>query len=125
MDNLKLSPIELTLVPLALLALLAEGFTKLFSGRKKGQSVPALSGVIIALIIPLIILIMYVVQVKFSNAIDRGDWTAAQNGTFTDVTSNADDSYDMAGILPIAIIGIVVLSMIVGAIGGFAYIRSR
>lgn len=43
--------------------------------------------------------------------------------TFDDITSSADDSYDMAGILPIAIIGIAVLSAIIGALAGFILLR--
>jgi len=164
---------------------------------KKGQSVPALTSIVLALVIPLLILIMYVINVSVTNATEgvitisvtdyflaaglnntalslgqnylyedasltfnetgltedvnyTVDWTAgtvtwvgpsnenssaydidyeyfmdANRLTFDSISSNADDSYDMAGILPIAIIGIVVLSMIVGAIGGFAYLKNR
>ena len=90
---------------------------------RKGQAGNIISAVVIALMIPLIIMIMYVVQVNFSNAIDQGDWSTAQNSTMTDITGAADDSYDMAGILPIAIIGIAVLSAIIGALAGFMYLR--
>jgi len=91
--------------------------------KMKGQSVNMISAVVVALMIPLIIMIMYVVQVNFANAIDQGDWTAAQNSTMTEITGAADDSYDMAGILPIAIIGIAVLSAIIGALAGFVLLR--
>jgi len=82
-----------------------------------------LGAVVAALVIPLIIIIMFVVQVNFENSVDRGDWSATQNSTYSTITSNTQDSYDLAGILPIAIVGIAVLSMIIGAIAGFAYLR--
>lgn len=91
--------------------------------QRKGQSVNMISAVVVALMIPLIIMIMYVVQVSFTNAIDTDDWSAEQNATLDDITGTADDSYGMAGILPIAIIGIAVLSAIIGALAGFVLLR--
>ena len=47
----------------------------------------------------------------------------AQRATFDDMSGTADDSYGMAGSLPIAIIGIAVLAAIIGALAGFVLLR--
>jgi len=92
--------------------------------RKKGQFSGGMLGtVVMALVIPLIITIMFVVQANFSNAVDTDGWTTAQNTTLTDITGNANDSYDLAGILPIALIGIAILVAILAAVGGLVALR--
>jgi len=56
-------------------------------------------------------------------AIDYEYFVDSHRLTFDDIDSSANDSYDMAGILPIAIIGIAVLSAIIGALAGFVLLR--
>lgn len=93
--------------------------------HKKGQvgGGGMLSAVVVALMIPLVIIIMYVVQVNFENSVPTGAWSAAQNATLSTITTNTGNAYDMAGILPIAIVGIAVLSAIIGALAGFVLLR--
>jgi hypothetical protein len=69
-----------------------------------------------ALVVPLFLIIMVAIYSNFSTSIDRGDFTADANATFTDINNGTWDGYQLAALLPYIIVAMIVLSLIIGAV---------
>ena len=85
-----------------------------------------MSNLIYALIVvPMVLIIATAIFTQFGTSIDRGDWSAEANTTFTKVQSGTWSGFDLGSMLPFIFIAITVVGVILGAFGLRTYLGGR
>jgi hypothetical protein len=69
------------------------------------------------LVIPMVLILSVAVFNGFSANIDRGDWGASANATYTKITSGTWSGFSLGSQLPYIYIAVTVISVILGAFG--------
>ena len=69
------------------------------------------------LVIPMILILSTAVFTQFSTNIDRSDWSAEANETYTKVTSGTWSGFGLGSLLPFIYIAVAVIGVILGAFG--------
>lgn len=69
--------------------------------------------------IPLVLMIVLAVYVGFSSNIDRSDFSVAQNTTFEAIDTGTNNGFNLAAMLPYAIIGFMILGLLLSYLGVF------
>ena len=70
-----------------------------------------------AFAIPMVLMIVLAVYVGFSGNISRSGWTTAQNTTFSTIDTGTSNGFNLAALLPFAIIGFLILGLVLRQLG--------
>ena len=69
-----------------------------------------------ALVVPLVLIIMVAIYTQFETNVDRADFTADANTSFTKVNTGTYNGFKLASLLPYVIIAMTILALVVGAL---------
>jgi len=69
-----------------------------------------------ALVVPLLLIIMVAIYTQFETNVDRVDFSADANTSFTKVNTGTYNGFKLASLLPYVIIAMAILALVIGAL---------
>lgn len=88
--------------------------------KSKGQ-IP-LGNILMIGLVPMVLLILAVVYFTFANSVPTTDLGTQGAAVVEKIGNNTKAGFDLASIMPLAIAGVIILVVVIGA---FGYIRMR